>query len=286
MSLNDKLLEQSQEVDKLQDQSKETSGGPRLPLAGKTPARLIGVIELGMQPQEFDGNATDPAPEIQLVFECYGKNLDEVEVEVDGKKTTKKLGRIFRPYPMKVALSAKANYRKLFKEMDYGRGNKHMSQMLNDVFLIDIEHKKTKKGNPYAAIKSIGKPIIEIVDPNTGEFGDPVDISSKQPAATRDFQMFLMDNPSQEQWDSIHIDGTYTRKTKNKDGEEIEEEVSKNFIQERIKSSLNWEGSAMQTLLADLGTEPEAPAKEAEEPKEEAPSATDAAAAALAELGM
>lgn len=288
MSLNDKLLEQAQEVDKLQDQSKETSGGPRLPNEGKTPARLIGVIELGTQPQEFDGKATDPALELQLVFECLGKNLEEVEFEEDGKKVTKKLGRILRPFPMKVATSAKANFRKMFKEMDYGRGNVHIAQMINEVFLLDIVHKKTGKGNKYAAIKSISKPVIEVVDPNTGEFGEPINIAEKQEPTQRTLQMFLVDNPSMDQWNSIHIEGTYKRKTKNEAGEEVETEVSKNFIQEKIMASLDWQGSAMQMLLADLAPkEDEAPAEAAKEgaPAKEA-SATDAAASALAELGM
>ncbi len=53
--------------------------------------------------------------------------------------------------------------------------------------------------------------------------------------------MFLQDNPTKASWDSLFIDGTYT----NRDGVE----ASKNFLQNKITSSLSFEGSALQALL-------------------------------------
>lgn len=272
MSNNSALLKQAQQTETGVDHSTPTKGGPRIPVEGKCPARLVGYIELGVQEQgEYKGQAKDPCMEVQLVFECFGKdNMDEIEI--DGKK--KKVGRIIRPFPMTIKVNERAKFYKMFKAMDYDRGLDHMSKMLNDVFRLTISHKEAKgTGNKYAVIDVIESPLIEKVDPDTGDVVGHTDISEKVPPASYDLQLFIVEHPTYEQWDSIFIDGTYEKTTKNEDGSEVTEEVSKNFIQEKIKSSLDWEGSAMQTLLLDLAEDAEAFAGEEEAEVEEKPKA-------------
>lgn len=269
MSNNLALLKQAKQSEVSVDHSNPTKGGgPRLPEAGKCPARLIGYIELGTHPQpDFKGKAKQPEMEVQLVFECFGKNNMD-EIEVDGKKKT--VGRIIRPLPMTMKINERAKFYKMFKDMDYDRGLDHMSKMLNDVFRLTISHGESKKGTKYAQIDAIESPLIEKVDPETGDVVGHTDITDKVPPASYDLQLFIVDHPTYEQWGSIEIEGTYTKKTKDEEtGEEIEEEVSKNFIQEKIMSALDWEGSAMQTLLLDLGEEPEEEVEEVEEVEEE-----------------
>lgn len=295
MSNNAALLKQAQQTETGTDHSTPTKGGPRIPVEGKCPARLVGYIELGVQEQgEYKGQAKEPCLEVQLVFECFGKdNMDEVEI--DGKK--KKVGRIVRPFPMTVKVNERAKFYKMFKSMDYDRGLDHMSKMLNDVFRLTISHKEAKgSGNKYAVIDMIESPLIEKVNPETGDVEGHTDISEKVPPASFDLQLFIVEHPTYEQWDSIYIDGTYTKTTKNEDGTEVEEEVSKNFIQEKIKSSIDWEGSAMQTLLLDLKDEPEVEEKPKAKPKAEKKEAkkeetadeesVDSADDMLAELGL
>lgn len=268
MSNNSALLKQAQQTETTTDHSTPTKGGPRLPVEGKCPARLVGYVELGVQDQgTYKGEQKDPCLEVQLTFECFGKdNMDEIEI--DGKK--KKVGRIVRPFPIAIKVNERANFYKKFKAMDYDRGLDHMSKMLNDVFRLTISHKEAKgSGNKYAVIDRIESPLIEKIDPETGDVVGHTDISEKVPPASFDLQLFVVEHPTFEQWDSIHIEGTYTKKTKNEDGTEVEEEVSKNFLQEKIKKSLDWEGSAMQTLLLDL--------KEDETEVEEKPKAKTAA---------
>lgn len=264
MSKDLELIEQlKQTKGSVKHNEARTGTGPKLPEEGKTWARLVGYIELGTHPQEYQGSATDPAMEVQLVFECLSKNNID-EIEVDGKK--KKVGRVLRPFPMKMSMHVKSAFYKLFKKMDYDRGLEHMYHMINDVFRIEIEHAESKAGKKYAKMVEISSPLVE----QTDEDGDVIghtDMSEKVPPATRSLQAFLIENPTFEQWESLHIEGTYTKKTKDESGNEIEEEVSKNFIQEKIMSALDWEGSAMQTLLLDLG---DGEADE-EEPKKKAP---------------
>lgn len=280
MSNSAALLKQAQQTEVKTDHSKATKGGPRLPAVGKCPARLIGYVELGVHPQpDYAGKSKQPEMEVQLTFECFGKNNMD-EIEVNGKKKT--VGRIIRPLPMTLKLNERAKFYKLFQDMDYGRGLDHMSKMLNDVFRLTISHEKSKKGTEYAKIDAIESPLVERIDPETGDVIGTTDISEKVPPASFDLQLFIVEKPTFEQWDSIEIEGTWTKKTKTEEGEEVEEEMSKNFLQEKIMESLDWEGSAMQTLLLDLGDEPEDEAEEEveeEEQEEEKPAPKKKAAA-------
>ncbi len=56
--------------------------------------------------------------------------------------------------------------------------------------------------------------------------------------------MLLWNAPSQEQWASIFIDGSYTREI---DG--VEQTFSKNFLQEECLSASNFTGSALEGML-------------------------------------
>lgn len=274
---NDVLLQQATSTEVTVDQSKVTAGGPRLPAEGKCPARLIGYIELGKHPQgDYQGAAKKPELEARLVFECLGKKNEDA-IDIDGETIVR--GRIIKPFDMTIKLNARAKFHKWFKDMDYDRGNTHMSHMLNEVFLLDIKHGKSKAGNDFANIKSISKPLVEIVDPETGEVTDEVDLTEKTRPASYDLQLFLQENPTFEQWDSLYVEGTYTKKTKNEDGVEVEEEISRNSIQEKIKDSLDWEGSAMQVLLASRVEEVVEEAAKAEDtpPAKKAPAKKPAA---------
>lgn len=289
--MTESLFNQAKNTDFGDDQSVETSGGvQRLPKNGTHRGRLIGYIDFGLQPQEYQGEAKDPANEIQLVFELTMAE-DMYEVEIDGKK--KKFGTIVRTPHIAQKQSPKANFRKLFKQMDYGRGITHLANMLGEVFAVTTEECESKAGKKYAKITNIGSPLrAEVVDEDSGEVLKPAkNWTDTCPPTNRDPQLFVFESPNFEQWKSIENNSTRTVKSKDKDGKEVEEEVSNNFIQDKITSSLNWEGSAMQTLLngldedsvkEDAPKEPAkktAPAKKAKEAvKEEAPKEPEAEA--------
>jgi hypothetical protein len=261
MSLNDKLLSQAQNAGAVEDHSQESKGGfgPRNPEEGVAFARFIGYVELGKQPREYNGEAKDPAKLCNLTFEVYGKkNRDEYEV--DGKKETSY--RVLRVSNLLVSNSAKSKFRKLFLDMTYGRDIKNMAEMLGEVFKIRIKHSESN-GRTYANLVTIGGPFKEEEDED-GEIAE-VDVSNKFKPTKRSLQLFLTKSPTLEMWDSIFIDGE-REITEEVDGEKVKSTVTNNFLQETIMSSIDWDGSPMQALLAGMDEdEPE----EEEETEEE-----------------
>lgn len=263
------LLEQAKLAGEIEDHSEATvTSGGQIPAEGRCPVRFVGYVDLGLQPQKpHQGQDRDPCEKVKLTFECFGpKNVHDIEK--DGK--TVQGGRILS-FDLKKSTNSKATFYKMFKSMAAGRDIKHMAEMLDEVFLATVFHSEYKgadgKDRKNASFRNIAEqefdvaikpPVVIQVDPDTGEEKDPITV--KAPAATIDHQLFISSNPTVEQWDSIYIEGTY----KNKAGEE----QSKNFIQETIENSLDWEGSPMQLLLAGLLDED---LEEVEEVEEEEP---------------
>jgi hypothetical protein len=218
----------------------------RLPEKGKTVGRFIEYIELGKQPGRPTKNNKNPKPadEVRIVFELLGPK--NVRVEGEGKEKTTYADRISLKISKK--FSGKAHFKKLFESMRYGRdGIKHMAQMIGEAFLIEVIHNTVGEGDQkktYANIRDdngwlVSAPMIE--DPLEGTVKK---LKVQEPVSP--LRMFIWNTPTQECWDSLFIDGTRTKK--NAKGEE--EEVSKNWLQETITSALNFEGSAVQEMLA------------------------------------
>ena len=250
---------------------------------GKTTARLVEYIELGVQKRKpHAGKERKPVSQVRLTFELLGqKNVKEIEV--DGVKKTI-TDRISLP-PMTLSTNEKATFKKLFDKMRYGRDDvTHMSQLLDDSFVVTIKHNKGGKDNKttYANIDNIESPRIE--DPITGESK----IIKVIPAIGA-LKMFIFDIPNKECWDSLFIDGE--RDSKDDDGKEIK--VSKNYIQNMIRKADNFKGSAVEQLLSGLDDLPEfkEETKEVKDKpkvskKKEAPVAEAASEFDLAELDM
>lgn len=276
------LLEQAKAAAaKLADQTEDKGGNFEYepPAAGPCVARLVSYIEIGTQKQPaYQGKEKKPAPECILEFQLLGKkHAKEIESEEDGKKITKTIYpiiRIGRGPSGKGGLAmpggSKSNHYKLLKAMDYGRGNTHMAFMLGEAFIVTVVHndngKEGKDKVVYANLKDdSGWKIGAPVNPTDGE---PI----AAPEATVEPRMLLWDAPSLEQWNSIHIPGSYTKKEGDK-----EVEVSKNWIQPFCQSAVNFEGSGLQAILAELsGDLPDVDTtvpdeeKPAEKPKEPA----------------
>lgn len=224
-----------------------------VPPAGKTVGRFIEYIELGVQPRKaFAGKAKQPIAQVRIAFELLNKKNIR-EIEVDGKKV--KLADRISPPPMALSLHDKAGFNALYEQMRYGREDiTHMAQMLGEPFLLDIVHNEsTTKGKDgkehkktYANIKTIGAPQIE----------DPVAETVRQltvPPALSDIKVFVFDNPSQEAWDTLFIDGS--KEVKGADGTLTTQ--SKNYIQETIMKAKNFGGSALEQMIGGLDNLPE-----------------------------
>ena len=238
------LLNQAKAAGEIEDHT-DTSGGFEYtpPPAGKTMARLIGYVEIGKQPQRaFKGVEKQPALEAILTFELNSKKHIN-EYEKDGVKHTRTNTVTVR---VPVHKSEKSNFFKLFTAMKAGRDNiKNMAQMLGEGFLVTVTHNVVEKeGNKktYCNLKS-----------DTGwNIGAPVGYNSETdetaalniPPATQPIQLLIWKRPTVEQWDSIFIDGTYTKK----EGDN-EVQVSKNFTQQLCMKATDFKGSALARLI-------------------------------------
>jgi hypothetical protein len=229
------------------DHTKVTEGITfETPPAGPTMARLVGYVEVGKQPQEFDGKPKNPALECYVFFELNSKKHMRT-FEVDGVEKTS-FNRIQQSLP--VYTNSKAGFHKLFESMRAGRdGITHMAHMLGEPFKIDVVHNTVGEGDKkktYANMKDangwkIGPPMVT----KYNDEGEPVEtVMLPVPEPTQSLMLLLWDTPSKEQWDSIFIDGV--RKTKVNG---VETEVSKNWLQELCMKAVDFKGSAVEGLL-------------------------------------
>lgn len=259
-----------------------------VPPAGPTFGRLVEYIELGKREQKpYQGKAKPDAEMVRLVIELLHPKKNIVEYEVEGEK--KKRGMLVS-FTIKKSFSDKAQFKKLFNAMVYGRdGIKHMAQMLGEPFLITVHHNEVEKDGKkitYVNLQkdgvwSIGAP--QSFDPVTG---DTTDLRPHIPANFAPLRLFLWDNPTKGTWDSLYIPGTKTVK----DDKGVESEVSKNWLQEYIMSAKNYPGSALEIMLGGLNDLP-ASAKQEEKPAEQEKPAEEKKQAggsdeALAALGL
>ena len=231
------------------DHTKVSEGFTReVPPAGPSMARFIGYVEVGKQPQEFEGKAKNPALEAYIMFELNSKKHIR-EVEIDGVNKTFANRITAGGGGVAVYTNSKAGFHKLFSAMRAGRENiTHIAHMLGEPFKIDVVHSVPKKeGDPvYANMKDdngwkIGPPMVT----KFNDEGEPLEtIVLKVPEAIAPLQLLLWDAPTKEQWDSIFIDGTYKKKVN-----VVEVEVSKNWLQELCMKAVDYKGSALEAML-------------------------------------
>lgn len=239
------LLDQAKAAKEVVDQTEATQGFEfEVAPEGYTTARFVGYVELGKQPQRpYKGKDKPPASEVLLTFELNGKK-HITEYEKDGEKKTRTNIVTER---LRLSSNEKSGFYKLLNKMAAGRQDiKHMAEMLGEGFLIKIVHNVTEKdGNKktWVNIKDADGYTVsapETFDP-VSETSTPIEV----PAATVAPKLLLQAAPSKEQWESIFIDGTYTRKKG-----DVEEEVSKNWIQQTCMNATDFVGSALEAFLA------------------------------------
>jgi hypothetical protein len=279
----------------LDDQSQTTAMGDFTytpPAKGKTLARFIEYIELGMRKQKpYQGQSKPDAEEVRLTFELVHPEKNVHVNEETGEKYADKIS-----FKIAKKLAENASFKKLYNAMTYGRDINHMAKMLGEAFIVDVVHNEVEtdgKKMLYANLRDkdgwkISAPRVE-----DALAGTSTDISARVPQPLNPLKLFLWKKPTKETWDSLFIDGT--REVKDAKGNVTQE--SKNWLQELILEAQDYKGSALHELLAgvpDLPTsEPEKPAERRSLPAEitdtlktETPSAASPADDALAALGL
>lgn len=234
-------------------------GGGRLLPEGYAFGRLVEYIEFGNQPQEFQGQAKDPALEFTLGFALTGQGYQND----DGTPY------IVRTYNTALSRNEKARAFKLFKALNWKGTAKSFAQLLGETFLVKIKQVPKSKTDPK---------IVSRID--LDGFLPPLDPVTRQPYPVAEapddmYRLFLWSRPTKEAWDSLYIEGEYEGKSKNR-------------IQEQILAALDFQGSPLQQLLMQSGVTAlptAAPATPVAAPVTAAPAAvapTPAPAAAVA----
>lgn len=199
-------------------------GGGRLLPEGYAFGRLVEYIEFGNQPQEFQGQAKDPALEFTLGFALTGQGYQND----DGTPY------VVRTYNTALSRNEKARAFKLFKALNWKGTAKSFAQLLGETFLVKIKQVPKSKTDPK---------IVSRID--LDGFLPPLDPVTRQPYPIADapdemYRLFLWSRPTKEAWDSLYIEGEYEGKSKNR-------------IQEQILAALDFQGSPLQQLLMASG---------------------------------
>lgn len=237
-------------------------GGDYTPLAeGPCRLRLVGYVELGKHKGEFQGKPKENN-KVALFFEVSGPK--HPPREIDGVKY---------PNIIKVeenlSLNDKARYFKLVNLLNWEGKFTHLAQAAdaNAPYKGRVVHRKYKgfDGKERVAAelfdKSTSSWTIEPprkLDDDTGEYLPlPVD------AALSTTKVFLWDHADMEQWASIFVDGEYAEE-KNDDGTVKRAARSKNVLQNKIKSAINFKDSPIYQLLLNNGQPVDLPASPAD----------------------
>lgn len=222
------------------DQSVATSGGGDYtpPEAGQTGARIVAYYEVGQHEGEYKGEKKINN-EVIIIFELIGKKHPPKELE-DGTKVPVRLS-----LPMNLSTNEKAGYFKMFSRLR--TEERHFVQLLGSAVLLNVVHRETGEGDKkrvYANIdkESVRKPIIQVPDMEDGEVVGVKDQPFPVGAALTPLKAFVWEFADAEMWDSIFIEGEYPERKDEKTGKVIAAAKSKNSIQLKIASALNFKG--------------------------------------------
>lgn len=231
----------------------ETGGGAfervLLPV-GTYNGHFAEYVEYGKVLPEFQGKPTGRPPvlNVKVGFIMYSQSGEAAYL---------------RSPKMPVSNSEKARFKKFFDRLNVKGDVKHAAQKLGQAFRIEVGQYE-KDGKTYNTLKLETLSPLPKFDPETGEAIKLPELKAE------DVKLFLWDNPTQETWDSLYIEGINEKTGK-----------SKNFIQEDILKAVDYNGSPLQTLLEGGIPSPESLAAPtpAAAPAESAPAAPAAPAA-------
>lgn len=233
------------------DLREATAGGGgeyTLPEAGLCVATLIGYIEIGEHESEYKG-VKKTKKKAQFIFELAG-GKNQPKVLDDGTKIPHRI-----TVTENVSQNAKAGYFKLFTALNHDGQARHFAQLLGRHYLVTIHRTTSGEGDKkreYANLwddngYTLRAPYLEQGDPLAG---DVQLVPVNKPEIISALRLFVWQTASKPMWDSLFIDGEYEAKPA-ANGKPALAAKSKNVIQNKIRSALNWKGSPMQQILED-----------------------------------
>lgn len=185
---------------------------------GTYPARLVQIIDYGLQPQSYNGEEKAPCQEVGFVFEL----VDEFLKDEDGQDMKDKPRWLTWAMTLKNIEQEKAKstilYKALDPELKYGGDFTKLLAFPCNVTVVQ---------NPGKG-KNSGKVFNKITGVSTMRAKD----AEKCPPLVNEPQYFDLDTPDLELFNSLAP-----------------------FIKEKIKANLNYEGSKLKSML-DSGGQP------------------------------
>lgn len=185
--------------------------------------RIVEVVEYGLQPREFDGAKKTPSRSLRLGVMLFPST--KVREALGGEASPK----IVRSRELHLSNHGKAGAKQIFDRLNVNKTYQHFAQAIGDAYKFTLRNHVSSTGRKSQVIDwASTQPAL---DDDTGK---PLAV----PEAPADaYTLFLFDNPSREMWDKLRIEG------KREDG------TSKNFLQEKILSALDFRGSALEAML-------------------------------------
>lgn len=205
--------------------------------AGQYPARLVQVIDWGLQPQRaFEGQEKPPAHTVNFTFEL----VDSFMVDAEGNELEDKPRWVSKEMPLHPLIAERAASTKLAKALDPNddlQGD--FGQMLGFPLNVTIAVTK-KKDKTYTNITGFG--AMRARD------------AEKCPELKNPTKVFDLDNPDLEVFNSLP-----------------------EWMREKIKSNLQFAASPLERLLGGEQPDVQRVEKEKEAPKVEAEAAPEIA---------
>lgn len=242
-------------IEQLNDQTIIQSGGNYRDLLpeGRALVRPFMYIEVGSHIESYQGKPKPAAPYFRIGFKVVGGIGKNLEGKVE--KYVLEDGRFPELVPFfKTALSftEKAKTPKWLAALNkVGETKTHMALKVADaeLYYLDIGVKTKDDGkhvNTYDF--ALLQPAIKFIeDEETGAVTEKLVTAPK--LAASDMMILIWDLATKAQWDSIYIEGTWSKK--DKDGNVIET-GSRNKYQEECMTATNWEGSVLRGIAGGI----------------------------------
>lgn len=179
--------------------------------AGGYPGRLVQLIDLGLQPQSYEGKATEPAPEIYITLELS----DEFLKDEEGNDLTDKPRWFSESFSLRHIKSEKAKSTKRYMAFDPAlKYDGDWVKLLGMPVMVNLIQNPSKK-DKSVVYNNIGS--LSAMRAKDAE---------KLPPLVNPIKVFDLDNPDMEVFKALP-----------------------EFIQKKITSNLEFNGSKLQAAL-------------------------------------
>lgn len=252
-------------VAELNDMTQVQAGGSGRGLlpTGTAIVRMCMYVEFGSHVQEFQGQKKPPAPIFKLGFRIVGGG--GLNLEGKGEKYVVEEGQfpLITTFDTTMSLFEKSKAVKYFTALNrVGNKATHFVQKIQEqcLYALPISTKKNKQGKDVQVIDfSNLQPAINPTTYNAYTDADMPKLSEEH------IQVFLWSHPTPEMWKTIHKEGQWEAQ-KDDSGKVTRPARSKNWLQEKCFTAVDFEGSPLQLMLQEqgadytipeLGTEPD-----------------------------